>query len=236
MRYTIFSLAIICSLMSRLFAQHPLITYHSTYAGNPTESKLYVADTLSYWEDMLQPDADPDGVGFVLKNIPKGNLYVKDFIFTKSFYVTDTLHPMSWRLTDQLEKTILQYRCKAAYTFFRGRNYLAYYAPELPYALGPWKFGGLPGMILAIETEDRSFGFEALSIAYPMPFAIPLKKLSDYEWMNWGDFCRQFTTSVNHYAHYLQTVQAADGGTVHLKVDRLEIIYPEAQSGIGISN
>jgi hypothetical protein len=87
-----------------------------------------------------------------------------------------------------------------------------------------------------VETEDDSFSFEARSIAYPAMVAMPVQKTNQYEWIAWTDFCRQFTTSVNHYAHYLQTVQAAEGGSVHLKVDRLEIIYPEAQSGIGISN
>ena len=171
-----------------------------------------------------------------MKYLTQGRLYVKDFIFTKSFYVTDSLHPMTWQLTDEREKTILQYACKTARVFFRGRHYLAYYTTEIPYTLGPWKFGGLPGMILAVETEDGSYGFEASAITYPSRIPVPLQKTHPYDWIEWTDFCRQFTSSVNHYAHYLQTVQATEGGTVHLKVDRLEIIYPEAQSGIGISN
>ena len=45
---------------------------------------------------------------------------------------------------------------KKATTQFRGRNYIAWYCEELPYTDGPYKFSGLPGLIVKIH-DDRDF-------------------------------------------------------------------------------
>ncbi len=46
-----------------------------------------------------------------------------------------------------------------------GRNYSAWYTFELPLPFGPYKFGGLPGMIVQIQDDEGQFiwvmkGFE----------------------------------------------------------------------------
>lgn len=46
---------------------------------------------------------------------------------------------------------------------FRGRHWLAWYS-DLPISEGPWKFCGLPGMILRIEDSNHEHLFTAISI------------------------------------------------------------------------
>ena len=60
--------------------------------------------------------------------------------------------------------TLLGYTCQKATTTFRGRNYTAWFAPEIPSNNGPWKFGGLPGLILKISDDKRNFIFECSGI------------------------------------------------------------------------
>jgi GLPGLI family protein len=60
--------------------------------------------------------------------------------------------------------TILGYACQKATTTFRGRNYIAWFTPEIPSNNGPWKFGGLPGLILKIYDDKRNFDFECSGI------------------------------------------------------------------------
>ncbi len=38
----------------------------------------------------------------------------------------------------------------------------AWFCPEIPYSFGPLKFGGLPGLILELQTKDGVFGLEKL--------------------------------------------------------------------------
>ncbi len=51
------------------------------------------------------------------------------------------------------EKVIKGVKCKNAFTNFRGREYEAWYATEIPINAGPWKFCGLPGLI--VEVSDK---------------------------------------------------------------------------------
>ncbi|KGO08779.1 hypothetical protein KS04_19695 [Elizabethkingia miricola] len=45
--------------------------------------------------------------------------------------------------------------CYKATAIFRGSNIVAYFTKEIPYPTGPYKFGGLPGLILEVYEEGR---------------------------------------------------------------------------------
>ena len=53
------------------------------------------------------------------------------------------------------DSTILGYPCHKATTRFRGRDYVAWYTEEIPFPYGPFKFGGLPGLITCIYDTQR---------------------------------------------------------------------------------
>lgn len=57
----------------------------------------------------------------------------------KPFEIKDSLPDFGWKIENE-KKTILGYNCQKATTFFRGRNYEAYFTTEIPYQDGHWKF------------------------------------------------------------------------------------------------
>ena len=59
---------------------------------------------------------------------------------------------------------ILGYTCQKATCHFRGRNYVAWFAPDIPVRQGPWKLGGLPGLILKAHDTDSLYTFEAVKV------------------------------------------------------------------------
>jgi GLPGLI family protein len=72
----------------------------------------------------------------------------------RSHWYADTLFPMHWQLVAE-EKMIGGIPCSKAVGFFKGRGYTAWYAPSVANSDGPWKLGGLPGMILeAYDDHD----------------------------------------------------------------------------------
>ena len=68
-----------------------------------------------------------------------------------------------WKLTDDTQ-TILGHPCQKATCRWRGRDYIAWFAPDIPIRRGPWKFGGLPGLIMKIHDVDSLYVFEAVAI------------------------------------------------------------------------
>lgn len=82
-----------------------------------------------------------------------------------NYYVTEEPLPViNWKITGDTMSFAGQH-CQKATAHFKGRNYEAWFAPDLPFRNGPWKLNGLPGLIVeAYDTKKQvvfSFaGFE----------------------------------------------------------------------------
>ena len=70
---------------------------------------------------------------------------------------------MRWTLADE-QQTILGHRCQKATCQFRGRDFVAWFAADVPIKGGPWKFGGLPGCILKVYDVQKIYVWEAVAI------------------------------------------------------------------------
>lgn len=64
----------------------------------------------------------------------------------------------------QTDITILDYKCHKALTSFRGRDYVAWFTLDIPISNGPWKFGGLPGLILQVSDSKKHYVWEIIGI------------------------------------------------------------------------
>lgn len=71
---------------------------------------------------------------------------------------------MEWQFQDGETRRILGYDCGCATVCFSGRRYKAWYTQDIPLPHGPYKFHGLPGLILRIEDDEGLFCWEAFSI------------------------------------------------------------------------
>lgn len=47
---------------------------------------------------------------------------------------------------------------------FRGRNWTAWYATDIPLPYGPWKFQGLPGLIMEMEDDTGAHVYKLASL------------------------------------------------------------------------
>lgn len=110
---------------------------------------------------------------------PYSELTIKLFIYEYShtFVYKDSLHSQSWTLTNE-RKDILGYACQKATSRFRGRDYTAWIALDIPISNGPWLLGGLPGLILEAYDSKREYSFLATSITKPKT-TLPISKYKD---------------------------------------------------------
>lgn len=91
----------------------------------------------------------------IFKNYPEGKLTMLDPIAASNFRSEEKTELPAWELHPDTA-TLLSYTCYKATCRFRGRDYEAWYAPEIPRSEGPWKLQGLPGLILkAADSRDH---------------------------------------------------------------------------------
>ncbi len=64
----------------------------------------------------------------------------------------------------QKKKNILGYDCTLAKTNYGGRDYNIYFTNQIPIQEGPYKFFGLPGLILQVYDVERKHSFTAVGI------------------------------------------------------------------------
>ncbi|QMU63642.1 MAG: GLPGLI family protein [Flavobacteriaceae bacterium] len=98
------------------------------------------------------------------KDIYKNSLIYSTAIFNKIVYVKEKLDKFNWIYITEKDSTFLNFKCKLAKTRFRGVGWDIYYTDELSFYGGPWKFNGLPGVVLYAESNDGNHKFEATSI------------------------------------------------------------------------
>ncbi|WP_375712327.1 GLPGLI family protein [Mesonia ostreae] len=104
------------------------------------------------------------------------NLYTQTFICLETAFENKKFQPyiykhniagkMKWQLENDF-KMISGYRCQKATIRFRGRNYIAWFAPKIPLPYGPWKLNGLPGLILEAYDDTKEVYFSANQITIP---------------------------------------------------------------------
>lgn len=81
-------------------------------------------------------------------------------------YVEEIIPVIDWKLEKETKK-IGSFDCKKATTSFRGREYIAWYALEIPLPYGPWKLHGLPGLILEAYDTNKEVYFYFKKGEYP---------------------------------------------------------------------
>ena len=82
------------------------------------------------------------------------------------YQYTESRPEMKWRLKPE-HKTILGYDCQRATCSFRGREYEAWFTLDIPLSYGPWKFHGLPGLILEVADTKNEYHFMVKGIEKP---------------------------------------------------------------------
>ena len=111
----------------------------------------------SYGEFSAESRAAADDTFSHLKLIfdrSRGMINAHDAIFLSKYHYTEPIPQLLWTMA-RGDSTILGYTCHKATTRFRGRDYVAWYTEEIPYPYGPYKFGGLPGLITCIYDTQR---------------------------------------------------------------------------------
>lgn len=96
-------------------------------------------------------------------------------IESTNYQIIDEIPKINWNINHTDIKKIGKYNCRKATAEYRGNNYIAYYTKEIPISAGPYKFKGLPGLILELESDGINKQHWLLTeIEFPFKGEIPL--------------------------------------------------------------
>lgn len=97
----------------------------------------------------------------ILKKRSEDSIIVYDKIFTDNFkYLEEVSH--NWKISSDTQ-TVNGFKCQKATTSYGGRDYEAWFSNEIPVSDGPYKFSGLPGIIIKISDSKKHYVFELIA-------------------------------------------------------------------------
>lgn len=149
-----------------------------------TKHELLFKENESLYRPMDEEDDMPGGPGgggmtmrfrrpetIIYRNHDTEYQIAQRSVFEKKYLVEDTLKIAPWKLGPET-KTILGHLCnKASLTTETRRDTIlsknrvtAWFAPDVYSPFGPESFGGLPGMILALDINEGEVVYMAKSI------------------------------------------------------------------------
>ncbi|MGV0923158.1 GLPGLI family protein [Empedobacter tilapiae] len=99
----------------------------------------------------------------IIFNKENNELTFIDKVYSDNFLYKEKIPAFAWKLEKET-KQILGYSVKKASVKYAGRNWTAWYAEDIPIQFGPYKFNGLPGLILEIYDDKEHYHFTANSI------------------------------------------------------------------------
>ncbi|MDF2930814.1 MAG: hypothetical protein K0R36_145 [Chryseobacterium sp.] len=126
----------------------------------------FVADSTSKADLEKQLKLNPNNInisrrdkpGMVSYKVTKQYPDFKTYLFTRissdSYKIEEDQKP-EWKILPDKQK-IGEYNAQKATTKFGGREWTAWFSTDLPFQDGPYKFYGLPGLIVKIEDKTVS--------------------------------------------------------------------------------
>jgi GLPGLI family protein len=111
------------------------------------------------------------------------NLIFGDKLYQDEYIYEETLN-YDWKLSNET-KIISGYKCLKANTFYGGRDWEAWYAIDLPINAGPYKFKGLPGLIVEMSDSTKTYNFTLHTIVEKSlrPLDKYFNKTPESEWI-----------------------------------------------------
>ncbi|RKS96448.1 GLPGLI family protein [Chryseobacterium defluvii] len=96
----------------------------------------------------------------VEKDKTNQKIFFKDRI-GRDIYSYEEDRPLNWKVSSETTK-IGEYKVQKAEADFAGRKWTAWFTTDLPYQDGPYKFGGLPGLIVKVEDDKGDYSFDLM--------------------------------------------------------------------------
>ena len=164
---------------------------------------------------------------YFYKNYTKDTLIFNEIILNKKIFVGEKVNLIDWEVKPKSDTLVLGFKCQKAIGKFRGRTYEATFSNEIaPYG-GPWKFDGLPGLIMSIKSLDNYFVIEPRKIIKDSKSANQIKNIYENEnIVSWNLFKKTYEEKLKEQLKKLKSIsEDGEGGSIKItdKIEDLEL-------------
>jgi GLPGLI family protein len=109
------------------------------------------------WKDLSKTIRMPKFSFKIYKIYPDMTEQYVDRI-SRNLFAYEEKIKFDWKILSDKEK-IGEYNTQKATTEFGGRTWTAWFTTDIPFQDGPYKFYGLPGLIVKIEDQDKNYSW-----------------------------------------------------------------------------
>lgn len=162
-----------------------------------------------------------DGSYYIFKNLNGNKMMYYDVNGVEKYCYEEEIPQIEWELTDS-NKTILGYECQMATGNLHGRKWKVWFTPEVPVMNGPWKFSGLPGLILEATDDSGLYNFTATGIQQTGRLMMPMYSADDYEKISRIEFLKAKRQFIDNPLGTMNTQLSAFGITIGDATTKLE--------------
>lgn len=162
-----------------------------------------------------------DGSYYIVKSADDNTLRYYDSAGLEKYYYDEKPEELSWEISDTT-KNLLGYKCIKASIEYHGRKWNLWFTPDIPVANGPWKLGGLPGLILEASTDDGKYSFMATGIRQTAKIIGPVYLADKYEKTDRRSFLKAKRAFLDNP---LGSINAQMDGEIEISGDSAEPIY-----------
>lgn len=124
-------------------------------------------------QDQIKKSANPNSLDLVLTgSSPVTYSEYFQFLSTRKLFIRyklnnnylteERLPQLNWKMSNET-MNIDGLDCQKASTRFKGRDYIAWFCPDLPIQTGPWELNGLPGLIIQVSDIKKEVIFQFIS-------------------------------------------------------------------------
>lgn len=185
---------LLITLMTWANAQNQRFTYQYHFAGNVAQLDNFYTENMAldvtedgsefYSVDKIKSDSlksverekqrrsgqfkmmeedDRSKIDYkVSKSYPDYDIKLTTYLDRDTYIVKDD-RIINWQIISETKK-IGEWECQKATADFAGRKWNAWFTMEIPIPDGPYKFRGLPGLIVSISSEDKTHQYQLISV------------------------------------------------------------------------
>jgi GLPGLI family protein len=96
---------------------------------------------------------------YIIKDLALRKINYREKIIKDYYEYPEDLSNLEWKILPETKK-IAGFTVQKAKTSYAGRHYTAWFTSEIPISDGPYKFNGLPGLIVKMKDDKAYYVFE----------------------------------------------------------------------------